>query len=130
MDVVRQVLAGDSRVAYALSFGSSARDTAHQRSDFDIAVAFHRGVTIEPRALGELVASLERAAGRPVDLLLIDEAPPPVAYRVFRDGRVLVENDRQALVARKARAILEYLDFQPFEDLVARGVLTAAAHGR
>ncbi len=37
--------------------------------------------------------------------------------------------DRGALVSRKARAILEYLDFRPVEELCASGVL-AAARGR
>jgi hypothetical protein len=51
-----------------------------------------------------------------------------LAYRAFKDGRVLLERDRRALVERKARAILEYLDFKPVEDLFSRGVL--AARGR
>jgi predicted nucleotidyltransferase len=131
MLALQQVLADDPRVAYALLFGSSARDAAHAGSDLDVAIAFRAGVAIDTRALGELVSALESAAGgRQVDLLLIDEAPPSVAYRAFRDGVVLVENDHRAFVARKARAILEYLDFRPFEELAARGVLSAAAHGR
>jgi hypothetical protein len=52
------------------------------------------------------------------------------AYRVFRDGSALVVKDRAALVARKTRAILEYLDFRPIEELAARGAIAAAAHGR
>ena len=131
MEALRTALAGDTRIAYALLFGSGARATAHAGSDLDVALAFRAGITADTRALGELVTVLERASGgRRVDLLLIDEAPPPVAYRVFRDGVVLLENDHQALSARKARAILEYLDFRPFEQLAARGVLSAAAHGR
>ena len=125
------MLAADPRVAYALLFGSRARGTAGEGSDLDVAIAFHTGVSMDTGALGELVSALESAAGGPsVDLLLIDEAPPPVAYRAFRDGVILVENDHRALAVRKARAILEYLDFRPFEELVARGVLSAAAHGR
>jgi predicted nucleotidyltransferase len=131
MQALRQVLADDPRIAYALLFGSRALATAHESSDLDVAIACREGVTMGTRELGDLVSALERAAdGRQVDLLLIDEAPPPVAYRAFRDGVVLVENDHRALASRKARAILEYLDFRPFEALVARGILTAAAHGR
>ncbi len=131
MEALRSVLAGDPRVAYALLFGSSARDSAHEHSDLDVAVAFREGMTMDTRSLGELVSTLERAAhGRRVDLLLIDEAPPAVSYRAFRDGVLLVENDHRALAARKARAILEYLDFRPFEELATRGVLSAAADGR
>jgi hypothetical protein len=81
-------------------------------------------------ALGDLVSRLEQASGTTVDLILLDEAPPGLAYRVFRDGRPIVVRDAHALAARKARAILEYLDFRPLEDLVSRGVLAAAARGR
>jgi len=130
MDALRQVLADDPRVDYALLFGSSARGSAHRGSDLDVAVGLRSRARLEPRELGDLVSRLEHAAGRAVDLLLLDEAPPAVAYRVFRDGLVIVEHDHRALVARKTRAILEYLDFRPLEELAARGVLSAAAHGR
>ena len=64
------------------------------------------------------------------DLVLIDAAPPGLAYRVFRDGVVLVVADRAAFVERKAKAILEYLDFRWVEEACAQGVLAAAARGR
>lgn len=80
--------------------------------------------------LGDLAARLESACGAPIDLVLLDEAPPALAYRVFRDGRVVVERDHQALAARKARAILDYLDFKPIEERCTAGVLRAAARGR
>lgn len=131
MEALQRVLADDPRVAYALLFGSAARGDTHEGSDLDVAVAFRADVVADTHALGELVSALEGAAGgRRIDLLLIEEAPPPVAYRAFRDGIILVENDHRAFAARKARAILEYLDFRPVEELAARGVLSAAAHGR
>ena len=82
------------------------------------------------QALGGLIARLEAVLGRRVDLVLLDEAPSPLAYRIFRDGRLILERDHAALVARKTRAILDYLDFNPIEDLCAAGVLRAAARGR
>jgi predicted nucleotidyltransferase len=126
----RRVLDSDARVAYALVFGSRGRGTAHAASDFDVAVGVAAGARFDGLELGALASRLEAAAGRAVDLVLLDEAPPALAYRVFRDGIVLVERDHAALSARKARAILEYLDFQPIEEQLARGVLAAAAHGR
>jgi len=78
-------------------------------------------------ALGGLTARLMSAAGRPVDLVLLDEATTPLAYRIFRDGRLLVERNHVALVARKARVLLDYLDFRPVEERCAAGVLRAAA---
>ncbi len=60
---------------------------------------------------------------------MLDEAPPGLAYRIFRDGRPLVVHDEPALKTRLARAILEYLDFKPVEDLFARSILRPG-HGR
>lgn len=131
MEALRRILQDDPRIEYALLFGSSARGTAHAGSDLDIAIGLAARVVMKPLELGAVVAKLESAAGQAVDVLILDEAPAAIAYRVFRDGQVIVEKNHRALAERKARAILEYLDFQPIEALAARGVLAAAAaHGR
>ncbi len=127
LDALRRILEAEPGVAYALLFGSSARGTGRPDSDADVAIELTAGAARDVHALGGLAARLESATGRPVDLVLLDEAPAPLAYRIFRDGRLLVERDHGALVARKARAILDYLDFKPVEDLCAAGVLRAAA---
>lgn len=128
---LRHVLEAEPDVAYALLFGSSTRGTARPDSDADIAIELTAGAACDVRTLGGLAARLESTAGRPVDLVLLDEAPAPLAYRIFRDGHLLIERDHAALVARKARAILDYLDFKPVEELCAAGVLRAAvARGR
>ena len=79
--------------------------------------------------IGDLVSRLEAVVHRTVDLVILDEAGPGLAYRVFRDGRVLLERDRKAFVERKARAILEYLDFKPVEETFTRAVLGAGRRG-
>jgi len=126
MEAVRRVLEADPRIAYAVLFGSTARQTRHAHSDLDIAIG-----TSEPadtRALGEWTALLEHASGCPVHLIALNEAPPGLAYRVFRDGSPLVIRDSAAFRARLARAVLEYLDFKPIEDLFTQAVLRAR-HG-
>ena len=130
LDALRRVLAGEPDVAYALVFGSATREALRPDSDVDVAIELRSGAPRDVLALGTLAAGIESAVGRRVDLVLLDEAPPPLAYRIFRDGRILVDHDHAALVRRKARAILDYLDFKPFEDLCAAGVLRAAARGR
>lgn len=127
LDTLRGALAEEPDVVYALAFGSAARGRLRADSDVDVAIELRWGAPRDPRTLGGLAARLESVVGRPVDLVLMDEAPPALAYRVFRDGRLLVERDHAALVARKTRAILDYLDFKPIEDLCATGVLRAAA---
>jgi len=126
-DALRRVLEGEPDVAYALLFGSAVRGTAHARSDADIAVELRAGAARDVRSLGGLAARLESAVGRPIDLVLLDEAPVSLAYRISRDGDLLLERDHAALVARQARALLDYLDWKPVEDRCAEGILRAAA---
>jgi predicted nucleotidyltransferase len=130
VDALRDLLNRDSRIAFALVFGSTARGTLHPFSDMDVAVGLSAGVSLDTRETGALVSDLEQAAGRPIDLIFLHEAPPALAYRIFRDGVTLVERDHRAFVDRKARAVLEYLDFQPFENIAIKGALEAAARGR
>ena len=125
IDRLRAVLETDSRIAYALVFGSRARGSAHAQSDADVAIGLAPGARLSTREVGDLVSRLEAAARSTVDLVMLDEAGPGLAYRVFRDGRVVFERDRSAFVERKARAILEYLDFKPVEETFARAVLGA-----
>lgn len=128
-DRLRSLLEADPRIAYAILFGSRGRGSAHGQSDTDLAVGLAQGASLSVVELGDLLSRLETAAGGPVDLVLLDEAGPGLAYRVFRDGRVVFERDRAALVARKARAILEYLDFRPVEQTFTRAVLGAGHRG-
>lgn len=130
LDDLRRVLASEPAISYALVFGSAARESLHSDSDVDVAIELLPGAPRDVLALGALAARLESAVRRRIDLVLLDEAPPPLAYRVFRDGQIVLEHDHAALVRRKARAVLEYLDFKPIEDLCADGVLRAAARGR
>jgi predicted nucleotidyltransferase len=127
LDALRHILDAEPEVAYALLFGSRARETGRPDSDADIAIELAAGAPRDVARIGTLAARLESAAGRPIDLVLLDEAPAPLAFRVFRDGRLLVVHDHGALSARKARALLDYLDFKPVEERCAAGVLRAAA---
>jgi len=129
LDELGRLLQDDPRIAFALVFGSRARGSSHAGSDLDLAIGLAPGTTLDALALGHLISRLEAAAGRTVDLVLLDEAPPGLAYRVFRDGRPLVVKDRAALSRRLARAVLEYLDFKPVEDQFTEAVLRAR-HGR
>jgi predicted nucleotidyltransferase len=128
-DALRGVLERDDRLTYGLVFGSTARGSSHAQSDVDLALGLRSGLRLSALEPGELASRLEATAGRAVDIVLMNEAGPGLAYRVFRDGQVLFVRDRTAFVERKARAILECLDFRPIEEQLARGAL-AASRGR
>src|SRR5437016_12115671 len=112
LDELRRVLEGNPDIAYALLFGSGARGALSPTSDVDVAVELRRGAPHDTAALGQLATRLESATGRRVDLVLMDEAAAPLAYRLFRDGRVILERGQAALVARQAQALPEEPGFQ------------------
>ncbi len=130
LEEIRAVIEQDPAYAYALVFGSQVQGRPRTDSDIDVAIGIVPGTSVSTRDRGDLISRLERAAGRPVDLTVIGEAPSTLAYRIFRDGALVFERDHAVLAADKARSILEYLDFRPVEEMCARGVLAAAAHDR
>ena len=121
---IRRALAEVPHAAFAIVFGSVARGTAHCGSDLDIALGFTGGHRPSAREIGTIVSGLEEATGHAVDFLDIDNAPSGLAYRVSRDGKEVWVRDRPAFVARKARAILEYLDFEPVERAFSDAMLS------
>ena len=121
---IRRALTEVPHAAFAIVYGSMARGTSHPGSDLDIALGFTGGHRPTAREIGVIVSGLEEATGHTVDLLDLDRAPSGVAFRVFRDGEQAWVRDRPALVARKARAILEYLDFEPFERAFSDAMLS------
>lgn len=128
---LREVLARDERVDCAWLFGSAARGEAGPLSDVDVAVLLSPSVAPEARLeiAAALWEDLERRCPR-VDLVLLEEAPPALRHRVFRDGILLLERDERHRVAFETRAIQEYLDFQYLAEIYDRALIARAAEGR
>ena len=127
IDALRHTLEQEPDLRYALLFGSQARGTAHAGSDVDVAIESARPLT--HLELGDLIGRLESACGAQVDLVLLNEAPPALAYRIVDEGILIVVKDADALRQRRHRAILDYLDFRPMEQRFVQASL-AAARGR
>lgn len=98
-------------VLCAYLFGSVAREEAGPRSDVDVAVLYAKapggGLASGPL---DLEAALERAAGRPVQLVVLNRAPADLAHRVLRDGRLLLDRDRPGRLRFEVAKRNEYFD--------------------
>src|SRR5690242_13263822 len=81
-------------IAAAWLFGSVARGTARPGSDVDIGVLLRED---PPRTLDgyrfDLEAELENMLDVPVQLVVLNRAPVDLTRRVFRDGKLLVNQD-------------------------------------
>lgn len=96
----------------AYLFGCVARGTARPDSDVDLAVLLDTLAEM-PTALQQ---DLTLLLNRPVDLVVLDGAPPDLIHRVLRDGRVVLDRDRGRRIAFEVRARNHYFDMKPILD--------------
>jgi predicted nucleotidyltransferase len=110
-------------------FGSAARGTRGKRSDVDIAVLTRAGGTSRRgyRSLVEYVQAACDALGTDdVDVVLLRRAPIVLRHEVFREGKLLLVRDPEALSRFRLESSREYLDTIPlrrtFEEAFFRRV--------
>ncbi len=111
---------GDATAVYL--FGSMARGTARASSDVDLAVLYRDAPS---RVLGAVPqrqeAALESALRRPVQVIVLNTAPPDLVHRVLRDGRLLLDRDPAARVSFEVQARNAYFDMEPIRNLYRQG---------
>ena len=121
-------------VLFAYLFGSYATHTARRNSDIDVAV--YLDDTVPP--LDYLDASLRLARllaeasglGQVEALVILNEAPLPLAGRIRRDRRILYSRDEVARVRYESLIARLYHDFRLREAPRDRERLRAIAEGR
>lgn len=122
-------LSAEDDVLVAYLYGSQARGTAGPLSDVDVAALLRE--PIAPTRLAELTGVVAEATGtRRADVVLLNDAPPALGYRVIRDGRVLICRDDRARVRHAATVIDRYLDTAPLRRALADGLAHRLAEGR
>ncbi|ODS57342.1 MAG: hypothetical protein ABS36_05480 [Acidobacteria bacterium SCN 69-37] len=129
IDHLRSVLAeAPAKVVAAYVFGSVARGTASPTSDVDLGVLLAQppASTLEGRLL-DYEAELERRLGVPVQLVILNDAPPDLAHRVLRDGLVIMERDRSARLRFEVRTRNLFFDLEPFLTRYRKRAIERAA---
>lgn len=109
-------LAAQPDVVVAYLFGSRARGTARPGSDVDVAVLLDDAADPHARQL-----DLAAALGGDADVVVLNDAPVALAYRVLRDGVLLVCRSERARVHHHARTVGRYLDTAPLRRALEAG---------
>jgi len=117
-------------VRSAYLFGSHAAGRAHRESDVDVGVLvswkLDRGQRFEERV--RLAGALPgRLGGRPVDVVVLNDAPPLLGRRVVLDGRRVFCADPEADHAYRRDVQLRAADLEPFLRRTRRLKLEALA---
>ena len=118
LDKIQRALAPLPEVQAALLFGSRATGRAKLDSDIDVGVLLD--LTCSPndpsararRLLGALAREL--AADR-LDLVVLNEAPPALAFQILKYGRVAFERERSFLHRLRVRVYSQHSDREPTE---------------
>ena len=103
-------------VRLAVLFGSAATHAERPGSDLDVGLSLDR----HAERSTALAVALERAAGRPVDLIWLDQAPPLLRFEIARDGVLLVERVPHLWADFRAHAMIDWWDWMPTARMMHR----------
>ncbi|HEY8208943.1 MAG TPA: nucleotidyltransferase domain-containing protein [Myxococcaceae bacterium] len=123
---VRDALAAQEGIAFAVLFGSAARGALRASSDIDLAVRFSGDAPGRGWELGGVIAALEEALGRRVDLVDLKATSSTVLGMEIARG-VLVKGSTEELVRLRVRAYQAWRDFGPRFRRMARAQAAAIA---
>jgi hypothetical protein len=106
----------DIRAAFL--FGSHASGRARADSDIDVAVLLDADAARDDARL-RLQRVLEALAGQlaadRLDVVILNDAPPALAFQVLKHGQLAFERDRTALHRFRVETYARHSDFVPVE---------------
>ncbi|WP_124681894.1 type VII toxin-antitoxin system MntA family adenylyltransferase antitoxin [Candidatus Viridilinea mediisalina] len=107
----------------ALLFGSAARAALQAASDLDLALLFAEHAIPSPMDRIELQAALSQNAGREVDLIILNQASPILAFQAVKKGLLIACPDRRAYAGFVVQLISQYADFKHVRQPIEAAVL-------
>ena len=111
-------LENQAEVRFAYLFGGLAAGRIGPLSDIDLAVYLKersRASRVKIRLLDNLIDLLRTEE---IDLVILNAAPLPLAYRIIKNKRILVDRDPFLRHRYESLIIREYLDFSVAESRI------------
>ncbi|BCV21748.1 type VII toxin-antitoxin system MntA family adenylyltransferase antitoxin [Moorella sp. Hama-1] len=130
---LREVFIKRAEIVFAYLFGSYARGRTHNMSDVDVAIYLDKGLIPLSGPYGyksDLLVAMKQEMRLPLDLVILNEAPLALRFRVIRDGKLLFCRDNKARLAFHEKTMRDYLDFRPMERIQQQYLLKRLATGR
>lgn len=125
----------DGDIVALYLFGSFAAGKQTPDSDIDLAVLldqdFSTGRYFEKKLkLLSTVTSLLKTDE--VDLVILNQAPPSLSYRILSKGRLLYEKEggKAQRVSFQVRTFDRYFDFKPVEKILHEGLVRRIEEGK
>jgi predicted nucleotidyltransferase len=116
---------GTDEVSTLYIFGSAGKGKTTGESDIDIALLIDESKlkrrNFEPLKRKYYAASPTFSL-RPVDIVILNAVPLFLKHQILKTGRILFDRNRKLRVRFTERAITEYLDYKPIEDIFLKSV--------
>ena len=120
----------------AFLFGSRVSGMARADSDVDVAVLIDAGSAhVDAHSqLRRLIAALaDHIAADRLDVVILNDAPPALAFQVLKSGKLAFERDRTALHRFRVSTYARHSDFEPterfFREVTRRRARARASRG-
>lgn len=111
-------------LAAAVLFGSAAAGRLRADSDIDVALLFAHAAIPAPFDLLDLRGTLEIAVGRDVDLVVLNDASPIIAYQALRATKPFLLRDSTAYHFYAAGLVSRYEDLKRTRRPLEEALLT------
>jgi predicted nucleotidyltransferase len=108
--VVREVLERFDFIEVAVIFGSVLRRSIVR--DIDIGIAVNREISLEE--YNEIASLLEQALNIPVDLVILNDAPPLLRFKALVEGIKVIVRDKKKLFYMITESFMELEDIFQF----------------
>lgn len=134
LEAIARALSPLDEVQAALLFGSRATGKARPDSDVDVAVLLSHESSNVGAELRRLVGALtgEVAADR-LDVVILNGAPPALAFQVLKYGVVAFERDVRPLHRFRVRTYGAHADYEPverfFREVTKRRAISGVSGG-
>lgn len=117
-------LVNQEDVLAAYLFGSQVTGKMRPDSDIDVSLLLSDSDKMErfERRL-QMMNDISRICGTEADVIILNDAPAILAYRILKTGRLFYEMDRRARITFEVRAGKNYADLKPFREFFRRGIL-------
>jgi hypothetical protein len=100
----------ETAVLAAYVFGSRARGEQRSSSDLDVALILARGAGLDHAGRERIRSDVARATGLSVDLAVLTDETPVLAFEVIDGGRRVFARDEEAADVAEERLLQIYLD--------------------
>jgi len=123
MEKIVKTLSSKEEVLFAFLFGSAAKKKTSKLSDIDVGVYLGRSMSREEMIEKIVEISSELDPNLKVDIVLLNEAPPSLAFEVIK-GKPLLVRDKKALKEFVYMTLRRYHDRRYYDLRWAKAILS------